>query len=143
LAIDVSIETFGGALMDTRLRMISLAMAAAAFSVFTVGCGSPELTPRESMTLAGGVIGAGTGALVGSATGPGAAIGAGIGGGIGLVGGAAVGDQIEIIEARNEQTESQLERQEKDLEVQRREMDQMKLQQERDELQNQSQSRIR
>jgi len=120
----------------TPLRMVSLVMMAGALSVFTVGCGSPELTPREQMTLAGGVIGAGTGALVGSATGPGAAIGAGIGGGIGLVGGAAVGDQIEIIEAKNEQTQSQLERQEQDLEAQRREMDQLKLQQERDEFQN-------
>ena len=129
--------------MDTRLRTVSLVLLTAAFSVFTVGCGSPELTPRESMTLAGGVIGAGTGALIGSATGPGAAIGAGIGGGIGLVGGAAVGDQIEIIEARNDQTQTLLQSQERDLEAQRREMDQLKLQQERDELQNQSQSRIR
>jgi osmotically inducible lipoprotein OsmB len=116
---------------------------AAALSVFTVGCGSPELTPRESMTLAGGVIGAGTGALVGSATGPGAAIGAGIGGGIGLVGGAAVGDEIEIIDAKNDQTQSLLQSQERDIEAQRRELDQMKLQQEKDELQSQSQSRIR
>ncbi len=129
--------------MDTRLRTVSLVLLTAAFSVFTVGCGSPELTPRESMTLAGGVIGAGTGALIGSATGPGAAIGAGIGGGIGLVGGAAVGDQIEIIEARNDQTQSLLQSQERDVEAQRRELDQLKIQQERDELQNQSQSRIR
>jgi osmotically inducible lipoprotein OsmB len=129
--------------MDTRLRTVSLVLLTAAFSVFTVGCGSPELTPRESMTLAGGVIGAGTGALIGSATGPGAAIGAGIGGGIGLVGGAAVGDQIEIIEARNDQTQSLLQSQERDIEAQRRELDQLKIQQERDELQNQSQSRIR
>ena len=129
--------------MDTRLRTVSLVLLTAAFSVFTVGCGSPELTPRESMTLAGGVIGAGTGALIGSATGPGAAIGAGIGGGIGLVGGAAVGDQIEIIEARNDQTQSLLQSQERDIEAQRRELDQLKIQQERDELQNQSQSRMR
>jgi len=129
--------------MDTRLRTVSLVLMAAALSFFTVGCGSPELTPRESMTLAGGVIGAGTGALIGSATGPGAAIGAGIGGGIGLVGGAAVGDEIEIIDAKNDQTQSLLQSQERDLEAQRREMDQMKLQQEKDELQNQSQSRIR
>ncbi len=129
--------------MDTRLRTVSLVLLTAAFSVFTVGCGSPELTPRESMTLAGGVIGAGTGALIGSATGPGAAIGAGIGGGIGLVGGAAVGDQIEIIEARNDQTQSLLQSQERDIEAQRRELDQLKIQQERDELQSQSQSRIR
>jgi len=129
--------------MDTRLRTVLLVLLTAAFSVFTVGCGSPELTPRESMTLAGGVIGAGTGALIGSATGPGAAIGAGIGGGIGLVGGAAVGDQIEIIEARNDQTQSLLQSQERDVEAQRRELDQLKIQQERDELQNQSQSRIR
>jgi len=129
--------------MDTRLRTVSLVLLTAAFSAFTVGCGSPELTPRESMTLAGGVIGAGTGALIGSATGPGAAIGAGIGGGIGLVGGAAVGDQIEIIEARNDQTQSLLQSQERDIEAQRRELDQLKIQQERDELQNQSQSRMR
>ena len=129
--------------MDTRLKTVSLVLLTAALAVFTAGCGSPELTPREQMTLAGGVIGAGTGALIGSATGPGAAIGAGIGGGIGLVGGAAVGDQMEIIDARNDQTQSLLQSQERDLEAQRREMDQMKLQQEKDELQDQNQSRIR
>ena len=129
--------------MDTRLKTVSLVLVAAALSAFTVGCGSPELTPRESMTLAGGAIGAGTGALVGSATGPGAAIGAGIGGGIGLVGGAAVGNQMEIIEARNEQTQTLLQSQQRDIETQRRELDQMKREQEKDELQNQNQSRIR
>lgn len=129
--------------MDMRLKTVSLVLMTAALSVFTVGCGSPELTPRESMTLAGGVIGAGTGALVGSVTGPGAAIGAGIGGGIGLVGGAAVGDEIEIIDAKNDQTQSLLQSQERDIEAQRRELDQMKLHEEKDELQNQSQSRIR
>ena len=130
--------------MDTRLKTLSLVVVTAAFSVLAAGCGSPELTPRESMALAGGAIGAGTGALVGSATGPGAAIGAGIGGGIGLVGGAAVGDEIEIIDAKNDQTNTLLQSQEKDLETQRRELDQLKQQEERDELQNQNnQSRIR
>jgi osmotically inducible lipoprotein OsmB len=127
--------------MDTRLKTASMFLLAAAFSAFTVGCGSPEMTPRESMALAGGVIGAGTGALVGSATGPGAAIGAGIGGGIGLVGGAAVGDEIEIIDAKNDQNMTLLESQERDIEAQRREMDQVKLQQERDEIQDQTQTR--
>jgi len=129
--------------MDTRLKTVSLIVLTAALGIFAAGCGSPELTPRESMTLAGGVIGAGTGALVGSATGPGAAIGAGIGGGIGLVGGAAVGDEIEIIDARNDETQKLLQSQEKDVEAQRRELDQMKLQQEKDELQNQNQSHLR
>ena len=50
---------------------------------------------------------------------------------------------MEIIDARNDQTQSLLQSQERDLEAQRREMDQMKLQQEKDELQEQSQSRIR
>src|SRR5271166_4709376 len=35
-------QTHGGALMDTRLRTVSLVLLTAAFSVFTVGCGSPE-----------------------------------------------------------------------------------------------------
>jgi uncharacterized membrane protein YhiD involved in acid resistance len=129
--------------MVTRLRTISLGLLAVSFAVFTVGCDSQELTPREKMTIAGGVIGAGTGAMIGSVTGPGAAIGAGVGGGIGLLGGAAVGNEIEIVEAKNEQTQTLLQQQEKDLEMQRREMQELKLREERDQaIQNQNQSKL-
>lgn len=62
-------------------------------ALVVVGCSSP-LTTREKGALAGGAIGAGTGAIVGSQvghTGAGALIGAGIG----AVSGAVVGDAIQ------------------------------------------------
>src|SRR5258708_28727310 len=129
--------------MDTRLRTVSMGLLAVTLTVFTVGCGSPELTEREKMVIVGGVIGAGTGAMIGSVTGPGAAIGAGVGGGIGLVGGAAVGNEIAMVDEKNQQTQTQLQQQEKDLEMQRREMQELKLREEKDQaIENQNQSRI-
>ncbi len=58
------------------------------------GCAGAPLTTREKGTLAGGAIGAGTGALVGSAAGaPGA--GAAIGGVLGAGGGYVVGNHLQ------------------------------------------------
>jgi hypothetical protein len=62
------------------------------------GCSGP-LTTREKGALAGGAIGAGTGAIIGSQvghTGPGALIGAGIG----AVSGAVIGDAIQGAEQK-------------------------------------------
>jgi outer membrane protein OmpA-like peptidoglycan-associated protein len=64
--------------------------------------------------LAGGVLGAGTGAIIGSATGsPGA--GAAIGGAIGALGGGLVGDQLQKQEAATEEQGRQLEQQRQEL----------------------------
>lgn len=67
-------------------------------AVAVVGCSSP-LTTREKGALAGGAIGAGTGAIIGNQmghTGAGAAIGAGIG----AVSGAVIGDAIQGAEQK-------------------------------------------
>jgi len=64
--------------------------------------------------LAGGVLGAGTGAIIGSATGkPGA--GAAIGGAIGAIGGGLVGDQLQKQEEVTKEHERQLEQQRQEL----------------------------
>jgi phage tail tape-measure protein len=116
------------------VKTFSMAVVALMFAIFTAGCGSQPLTPREGTTLGGGVVGAGSGALIGSVVpGVGTVIGAGIGGGIGLAGGAALGNEIEIVQADNEQTQALLEQQQKDMEQQRQEMQQLKDQEERDE----------
>lgn len=67
-------------------------------AVAITGCASP-LTTREKGALAGGAIGAGTGALIGSQTGH-AGTGALIGGGIGALSGALIGDAIQGAEDR-------------------------------------------
>jgi hypothetical protein len=69
-----------------------------ALAVTALGCSAP-LTTREKGALAGGAIGAGTGAVIGSQvghTGGGALIGAGIG----AVSGAIIGDAIQGAEER-------------------------------------------
>ena len=65
------------------------------------GCSGQPLTIREKGTLAGGVLGAGTGAIIGSAVGaPGA--GAAIGGAVGATGGALIGNELQNQAYRNE-----------------------------------------
>lgn len=127
--------------MNTRLKTFWIAAMAVMLAAFAAGCGSPELTPRETMTIAGGVVGAGAGAVIGSTLpGVGSAVGAGVGGGIGLVGGAAVGDEIQIVQAENDQTNLLLQSQQKDMEEQRRELQDLRNREERDE-ESQTQSR--
>jgi phage tail tape-measure protein len=130
-------------LLKTSAKTFSMVLVGVTLAFFTAGCGSPDLTPRETATIAGGMLGAGTGALIGSVLSPvGPAIGAGIGGGLGLVAGAGVGDEIQIGEAENDQTNKLLGDQQKDLEEQRREMQELRDREERDEgQQSQTQSR--
>ncbi len=66
--------------------------------IFMAACSTP-LTTREKGALAGGAIGAGTGAVIGSATGH-AGTGALIGAGVGVIGGALVGDAMQANEQR-------------------------------------------
>lgn len=67
-------------------------------AVAVVGCSTP-MTTREKGAVAGGAIGAGTGAIIGSQTGhPGT--GAIIGAGIGAVSGAIIGDAIQGAEQK-------------------------------------------
>jgi|GEM_PF-1539631 len=81
------------------MKRIAVTLVAAA--VVAAGCSAP-LTTREKGALAGGAIGAGTGAIVGSQvghTGAGALIGAGVG----VVSGALIGDAIQGAEQRQAQ----------------------------------------
>ncbi|MGH7392846.1 MAG: glycine zipper domain-containing protein [Candidatus Rokuibacteriota bacterium] len=72
------------------MKRIAVTLVAA---TLVAGCSTP-LTTREKGALAGGAIGAGTGAIVGSQVGrPGA--GALIGAGVGVLSGALIGDAIQ------------------------------------------------
>ncbi|MCG2682639.1 MAG: glycine zipper domain-containing protein [Planctomycetales bacterium] len=81
----------------TPFRLLLLFVFAPA-GFCSTGCNSPYHSDRGA--LFGGLLGAGTGAIVGNQlgnTGAGAAIGAGVG----ALGGAAVGNELDQIEARN------------------------------------------
>jgi len=63
------------------------------------GCYSPYHADRGA--LAGGLLGAGTGAIIGDAVGGKALPGAAIGGGLGAVAGGLIGNGMDEVEARN------------------------------------------
>jgi outer membrane protein OmpA-like peptidoglycan-associated protein len=92
-------------IMQRRL-VAAIAVGAAAFVV--VGCAGQPITKREKGALAGGALGAGTGAIIGSATGD-AGEGALIGGALGALGGAVVGDQLEGRDRRARAQSAELE----------------------------------
>jgi osmotically inducible lipoprotein OsmB len=97
--------------------------------ILLASCSGQPLSTREKGTLAGGAIGAGTGAIVGAAVGaPGA--GAAIGGVIGAGTGALIGNELQNIQYSQHQTESQLSSQQSQLARQRREIDQLRQAQE-------------
>ena len=80
--------------MSYRRTTVNGAVGAllSALALSLMSCAQP-LTTREKGTLAGGTLGAATGAIIGGATGsPGA--GAAIGGALGSVAGALTGDQL-------------------------------------------------
>jgi osmotically inducible lipoprotein OsmB len=81
-------------------RRAAVTILAALMLAAAVGCEGAPLTTREKGTLAGGAIGAGSGALVGAAVGaPGA--GAAIGGVAGAGAGYLIGNQMQNQELRN------------------------------------------
>ncbi len=80
----------GTSIRPSRILMV-LAVA-----MLVTACSTP-LTTREKGALAGGAIGAGTGAVIGSATGH-TGTGALIGAGVGIVGGALIGDAMQANE---------------------------------------------
>src|SRR6202022_3524832 len=89
------------------------------------GCSGQPLSTREKGTLAGGALGAGTGAIVGSAVGApgsGAAIGGALGAGTGLV----VGNALQNQEGQQAQTGSQISHQQREIEQQRQDMERLK-----------------
>jgi len=93
------------------------------------GCYGQPLSTREKGTLAGGILGAGSGAIVGSAVGaPGA--GAAIGGVLGAGTGMLVGNALQNIEVGQRYTQREVSRQQRQLEHQRREIERLRAEQE-------------
>jgi osmotically inducible lipoprotein OsmB len=92
-------------------------------------CSGEPLSTREKGTLAGGALGAGTGAIVGSAVGtPGA--GAAIGGALGAGTGFVVGNELQNQEVRQSHIQSQASTEQREIESQRRQIQELKQQQE-------------
>lgn len=108
---------------------IGTAAIALAALFLVSGCYGQPLSTREKGTIAGGVLGAGTGAIIGAAVGhPGA--GAAIGGTIGAGTGMLIGNEFQNIEVAQRHTRSQLARQQREIEHQRREVAQLRADQE-------------
>lgn len=109
------------------MRMSSLlkkSIALCTLLAFMGGCSQP-LSTREKSTLAGGGIGAATGAIIGAAVGsPGA--GAAIGGALGAGTGALIGDQFQKIENRQNYQQRQIQAQGHEIRRQRREISRLK-----------------
>jgi uncharacterized protein YcfJ len=102
-----------------------LAAIILAMPILLVACSGQPLSTREKGTIAGGVLGAGSGALIGAAVGaPGA--GAAIGGVIGAGTGALIGNELQNVEVSQHHTQAQISYQESELARQRREIDQLK-----------------
>jgi thiol:disulfide interchange protein len=95
-----------------------------ALPLWLAACTGAPLSTREKGTLAGGALGAGTGAIIGSAVGaPGA--GAAIGGALGLGTGYVVGNALQNQETANNQNRSQLSSQQREIQHQRSEIQQL------------------
>jgi outer membrane protein with glycine zipper len=93
------------------------------------GCYGQPLSTREKGTLAGGAIGAGTGAIIGSAVGaPGA--GAAIGGALGAGTGLMVGNELQNREVAETHLQGQISQQQGEIAQQRREIEQLRQQDE-------------
>lgn len=85
------------------------------------GCAAP-ITTREKGALAGGALGAGTGAIIGNQVGH-QGSGALIGGALGALGGGLIGDQMYGQEVRQHDMTYRLEQQQREIERQRQELE--------------------
>ncbi len=116
---------------DWRLMACSLAIATMLWIVAMTltGCSGTPLSTREKGTLAGGAIGAGSGAIIGSAVGaPGA--GAAIGGALGAGTGFIVGNELQNGEIRNARTQAQVSAQQREINSQHSEIEHLEQEQE-------------
>jgi hypothetical protein len=108
-----------------KLRTLVKAGAVMPLILMLAGCSGQPLSTREKGTLAGGVLGAGTGAIVGSAVGaPGS--GAAIGGALGAGTGLAVGNALQNQEVQQKQTGSQISHQQREIEQQRQDIERLR-----------------
>ena len=105
-----------------------LAFALAALLLIS-GCYGQPLSTREKGTLAGGVLGGGTGAILGAAVGhPGA--GAAIGGALGAGTGMMIGNELQNIEITQHSNSQYLSQQQRELRHQRQEIQRLRAEQE-------------
>ena len=103
-----------------RFNKLTLATAGI-LALLLAGCSGQPLSTREKGVLAGGVLGAGTGAIIGSAVGaPGP--GAAIGGGLGALTGGIIGNELQNREVVEAQTQSQVSYQQREIEQQHRQI---------------------
>jgi uncharacterized protein YcfJ len=111
--------------MDSVVKKAIAIVLAAVMVIAMFGCEGQPLSTREKGTLAGGGLGAATGAIIGAATGaPGA--GAAIGGLLGAGTGFLAGNEFQNREVHENQLEAQVRQQQAELERQRREIEQLK-----------------
>ena len=112
-----------------RSKWIHKFAIALAALVLISGCYGQPLSTREKGTLAGGILGGGTGAIIGAAVGhPGA--GAAIGGALGAGTGMMIGNELQNIELVQRSTRRHVWRQQRELRHQRHEIEQLRAKQE-------------
>ena len=110
---------------NTCQREFLTEVLAALMVVAIFGCEGQPLSTCEKGTLAGGGLGAATGAIIGAATGsPGA--GAAIGGLLGTGTGFLAGNEFQNREVHQKQIEAQLREQQAEIEWQRREIEHLR-----------------
>jgi len=98
-------------------------MACTALGLMLAGCAAP-LTQREKATLGGDALGAGTGTSIGERAGQHPGEEARIGSGPGAVGGAMVGEGLEV--ERRRQLEREIDAQEHEIRRQRAEIEELR-----------------
>lgn len=113
--------------MERHHRRLTVIMGTflLALTLFVAGCAGGPLSTREKGVLAGGGLGAATGAIIGStvgAPGPGAAIG----GAMGALGGGIIGDQLQGQDNTQAYQQRQLTQQQREIRRQQREIERLK-----------------
>src|SRR6516162_5371655 len=123
-----SVATYHRRALMRSKWIYKFAIALAAL-VLISGCYGQPLSTREKGTLAGGILGGGTGAIIGTAVGhPGA--GAAICGALGARTGMMIGNELQNIELVQRSTRRQVWRHQRELRHQRREIERLRAKQE-------------
>lgn len=93
-------------------------------SLCIISCAKP-ISKSGQGAIAGGALGAGTGAIIGSQSGH-AGAGTAIGAGIGVLGGALVGNAMDSQDVKTEEMQEKQRKQEEEIRRQRRELEELK-----------------
>jgi uncharacterized membrane protein len=106
------------------MRGLLMVLILAAIVLTAATARAQSLSTTGEGTIAGGLIGAGSGALVGAAVHH-PVVGALVGGGVGAVGGAVVGNQLQNEQNANAQLQSEVSSQRREIDYQRAEIRQL------------------